>query len=190
MASLHILPSVLIGLYIIIETIANLAVGADILDLLLRVYAPDANALCPLKGIQTNRAEGSQAGFVYAVVIKSTHIDFLHIGILMGNVKPPAEKSSTGGLKSTVFLLFVLDTPEVGTFRRRICTAPLASQPPRLLSDRAANYGSIIVWKYRKAASSIFKVHGTVSGLSAPVRGAALAVTIVYLKTKVLVRNQ
>ena len=118
MASLHILPSVLIGLYIIIETIANLAVGADILDLLLRVYAPDANALCPLKGIQTNRAEGSQAGFVYAVVIKSTHIDFLHIGILMGNVKPPAEKSSTGGLKSTVFLLFVLDTPEVGTFRR------------------------------------------------------------------------
>jgi hypothetical protein len=108
----------------------------------------------------------------------------------MGNVKPPAEKSSTGGLKNTVFLLFVLDTPEVGTFRRRICTAPLASQPPRLLSDRAANYGSIIVWKYRKAASSIFKVHGTVSGLSSPVRGAAPAVTIVYLKTEVLVRNQ
>ena len=130
--------------------------------------------LCPLKGIQTNRAEGSQAGFVYAVVIKSTHIDFLHIGILMGNVKPPAEKSSTGGLKNTVFLLFVLDTPEVGTFRRRICTAPLASQPPRLLSDRAANYGSIIVWKYRKAASSIFKVHGTASGLSSPVRGVPL----------------
>jgi hypothetical protein len=103
MASLHILPSILIGLYIIIETIANLAVGADILDLLLRVCAPDANALCPLKGIQTNRAEGSQAGFVYAVVIKSTHIDFLHIGILMGNVKPPAEKYSTGGLKNTVF---------------------------------------------------------------------------------------
>ena len=51
MASLHILPSVLIGLYIIIETIANLAVGADILDLLLRFYAPDANALCPLKGM-------------------------------------------------------------------------------------------------------------------------------------------
>jgi hypothetical protein len=149
MASLHILPSVLIGLYIIIETIANLAVGADILDLLLRVCAPDANALCPLKGIQANRAEGSQAGFVYAVVIKSTHIDFLHIGILMGNVKPPAEKSSTGGLKNTVFLLFVLDTPEVGTFRRRICTAPLASQPPRLLSDRAANYGSIIVLSTR-----------------------------------------
>ena len=72
-------------------------------------------------------------------------IDFLHISILMGNVKPPAEKSSTGGLKNTVFLLFVLDTPEVGTFRRRICTAPLASQPPRLLSDRAANYGSIII---------------------------------------------
>lgn len=38
MASLHILSSVLIGLYIIIETIANLAVGADILDLLLRVW--------------------------------------------------------------------------------------------------------------------------------------------------------
>ena len=190
MASLHILPSVLVGLHIIIETIANLAVGSDLLDLVLRVCAPDANALCPLKGIQTNRAEGSQAGFVYAVVIKSTHIDFLHIGILMGNVKPPAEKSSTGGLKNTVFLLFVLDTPEVGTFRRRICTAPLASQPPRLLSDRAANYGSIIVWKCRKAASSIFKVHGTVSGLSSPVRGAALAVTIVYLKTEVLVRNQ
>jgi hypothetical protein len=109
----------------------------------------------------------------------------------MGNVKPPAEKSSTGGLKNTVFLLFVLDTPEVGTFQRRICTAPLASQPPRLLSDRAANYGSIIVWKYRKAASSIFKVHGTVSDLSPPpVRGAAFAVTIVYLKTEVLVRNQ
>ena len=103
----------------------------------------------------------------------------------MGNVKPPAEKSSTGGLKNTVFLLFVLDTPEVGTFQRWICTAPLASQPPRLLSDRAANYGSIIVWKCRKAASSIFKVHGR-----PPVRGAAFAVTIVYLKTEVLVRNQ
>jgi hypothetical protein len=83
MASLHILPSVLIGLYIIIETIANLAVGADILDLLLRVCAPDANALCPLKGIQTNRAEGSQAGFVYAVIIKSTHID----GFIIQNLK-------------------------------------------------------------------------------------------------------
>ena len=54
MASLHILPSVLIGLYIIIETIANLAVGADILDLLLRVCAPDANALCPLLSIAVN----------------------------------------------------------------------------------------------------------------------------------------
>ena len=76
----------------------------------------------------------------------------------MGNVKPPAEKSSTGGLKSTVFLLFVLDTPEVGTFRRRICTAPLASQPPRLLSDRAANYGSIIVLSTRRLNYSAFKV--------------------------------
>ena len=79
MASLHILPSVLIGLHLIIETVANLAVGADILDLLLRVCAPDANALCPLKGIQTNRAEGGQIGFIYAFVMKSTHIDFLHI---------------------------------------------------------------------------------------------------------------
>ena len=74
MASLHILPSVLVGLYIIIETVANLAVGADVLDFLLGICAPDTNALCSLKGIQTNRAEGSQASFIYAVVIKSAHM--------------------------------------------------------------------------------------------------------------------
>ena len=67
MASLHILPSVLIGLYIVIETVTNLAVGADILDLLLRVCAPDTNALCSLKGIQTNLAN---------VFVKSFFIDF------------------------------------------------------------------------------------------------------------------
>ena len=79
MAPLHILTGVLVRLYIIIETVANLAVGADILDFLLGVCAPDTNALCSLKGIQTNRAEGGQVGFIYALVMKSTHIDFLHI---------------------------------------------------------------------------------------------------------------
>ena len=81
MAPLHILPDVFVGLYIIIKTITNLTISADILDLLLRVCAPDTNALCPLKGIQTNRAEGGQIGFIYAFVMKSTHIDFLHIVI-------------------------------------------------------------------------------------------------------------
>ena len=33
---------------------------------------------------------------------------------------------------------------------QRTCTASLAFQPPRLLYDRAANYGSIIIWKYLK----------------------------------------
>ena len=33
---------------------------------------------------------------------------------------------------------------------QRTCTASLAFQPPRLLCDRAANYGSIIIWKYLK----------------------------------------
>ena len=80
MASLHILPSVLIGLYIIIETIANLAVGADILDLLLRVCAPDANALCPLKGIQTNRAEGTSVQLKQFFVL-SAH---LHCSLGLG----------------------------------------------------------------------------------------------------------
>ena len=39
----------------------------------------------------------------------------------------------------------------LGTFWRRICTAPSAFRPPRLLCGRAASYGSIIVWKYQKA---------------------------------------
>ena len=41
MASLHILPSVLVGLHIIIETIANLAVGADFLYCLPVICPPD-----------------------------------------------------------------------------------------------------------------------------------------------------
>ena len=100
----------------------------------------------------------------------------------MGNVKPPAEKSSTGGLKNTVFLLFVLDTPEVGTFQRRICTAPLASQPPRLLSDRAANYGSIIVWKYLKLHIQFSRAAGMKSSLY--FTASSLASTIKICQTK------
>ena len=52
------------------------------------------------------------------------------------------------------FVWFLLICPrhpwERETFRRWICTTPLASRPPRLLYDRAANYGIIIVWKYLK----------------------------------------
>ena len=38
----------------------------------------------------------------------------------------------------------------LGTFWRRIRTAPSAFRPPRLLCGRAASYGSIIVWKFQE----------------------------------------
>ena len=57
----------------------------------------------------------------------------------------------------------------------------------RLLCGRAASYGSFIIL----SKGMIFSFQGTLysSGLL-PVWGVALAVTIVYLKTEVLVRNQ
>ena len=66
-----------------------------------------------------------------------------------------------GGLKLFLgFLPHLSSTPRggLGTFWRRICTAPSAFRPPRLLCGRAASYGSIIVWKYQEAAYSPFKV--------------------------------
>ena len=58
----------------------------------------------------------------------------------------------------------------------------------RLLCGQAASYGSIIVWKYQKAAYSIFKVHCTALDLSS-ILGEALAVAIVYLKIEPFNRN-
>ena len=63
----------------------------------------------------------------------------------------------------------------------------LAFQPPRLLCGRAASYGSFIIL----SEGMIFNFQGTASSFGLlPVWGVALAVTIVYLKTEVLVRNQ
>ena len=90
-----------------------------------------------------------------------------------------------GGLNLFLgFLPHLSSTPRggLGTFWRRICTAPSAFRPPRLLCGRAASYGSIIVWKYQEAAYSPFKVHQLRA--CPPLWGEALAVTIVYLKIK------
>ena len=58
-------------------------------------------------------------------------------------------------------------------------------QPPRLLYDRAASYGSFIIL----SEGMIFNFQGTVSRFGfLPVWGVALAVTIVYLKTDCLFR--
>ena len=80
------------------------------------------------------------------------------------------------------FLPYLSSTPRggLGTFWRRICTAPSAFRPPRLLCGRAASYGSIIVWKYQEAAYSPFKVHRLRA--CPPLLGETLAVTLVYLK--------
>ena len=52
-----------------------------------------------------------------------------------------------------------------------IRTTPLASRPPRLLYDRAANYGSIIVWKYLKLHIQFSRFVGSgFRSLSGPVR--------------------
>ena len=47
----------------------------------------------------------------------------------------------------------------LGTFWRRICTAPSAFRPPRLLHGRAASYGSIIVWQFQEV--ELFNFQGT-----------------------------
>ena len=57
---------------------------------------------------------------------------------------------------------------ELGTFWRRICTAPSAFRPPRLLCGRAASYGSVIVWKYQEAELFGFQGAALVSGKSIP----------------------
>ena len=58
-------------------------------------------------------------------------------------------------------------------------------QPPRLLYDRAASYGSFIIL----SEGMIFNFQGTVSRFGfLPVWDVALAVTIVYLKTDCLFR--
>ena len=66
-----------------------------------------------------------------------------------------AGRSSFGiEASATICSWFLLICPrhprERETIRRWICTTPLVSRPPRLLYDRAANYGSIIIWKYLK----------------------------------------
>ena len=58
-------------------------------------------------------------------------------------------------------------------------------QPPRLLYDRAASYGSFIIL----SEGMIFSFQGTSSSSGLlPVWGVALAVTIVYLKTECFFR--
>ena len=60
-------------------------------------------------------------------------------------------------------------------------------QPPRLLYDRAASYGSFIIL----SEGMIFNFQGTVSRFGfLPVWGVALAVTIVYLKTEHILRTR
>ena len=86
--------------------------------------------------------------------------------------------------------LFVLDPRwglEYTSVRGIAPFLSLAFQPPRLLYSRAANYGSFIVL----SEGMIFSFQGTSYSFGLlPIWGVALAVTIVYLKTEVLVRNQ
>lgn len=80
--------------------------------------------------------------------------------------------------------LFVLDARWGLEYTSVRGTAPflsLAFQPPRLLYGRAANYGSFIVL----SEGMIFSFQGTSYSFGLlPIRGVALAVTIVYLKTE------
>ena len=68
-------------------------------------------------------------------------------------------------------------------------TAPflsLAFQPPRLLYGRAASYGSFIIL----SEGMIFSFQGTAYSFGLlPVWGVALAVTIVYRRNTVFLRN-
>jgi hypothetical protein len=84
--------------------------------------------------------------------------------------------------------LFVLDARWGLEYTSVRGTAPflsLAFQPPRLLYGRAANYGSFIVL----SEGMIFSFQGTSYSFGLlPIRGVALAVTIVYLKTECFFR--
>ena len=84
--------------------------------------------------------------------------------------------------------LFVLDARWGLEYTSVRGTAPflsLAFQPPRLLYDWAANYGSFIVL----SEGMIFSFQGTSTSFGLlPVWGVALAVTIVYLKTECFFR--
>ena len=65
-------------------------------------------------------------------------------------------------------------------------TPSLAFQPPRLLYGRAASYGSFIIL----SEGMIFSFQGTLYSFGLlPVWGVALAVTIVYRRNTVFLRN-
>lgn len=86
--------------------------------------------------------------------------------------------------------LFVLDARWGLEYTSVRGTAPflsLAFQPPRLLYGRAANYGSFIVL----SEGMIFSFQGTSYSFGLlPIRGVALAVTIVYLKIEHILRTR
>lgn len=85
--------------------------------------------------------------------------------------------------------LFVLDARwglEYASVRGTAPFLSLAFQPPRLLYGRAANYGSFIIL----SEGMIFNFQGTASSFGLlPVWGVALAVTIVYRRNTVFLRN-
>lgn len=85
--------------------------------------------------------------------------------------------------------LFVLDARWGLEYTSVRGTAPflsLAFQPPRLLYGRAANYGSFIVL----SEGMVFGFQGTAYSFGLlPIRGVALAVTIVYRRNTVFLRN-
>ena len=119
---------------VIVETIAALAVSTDILGLLVNVCPAQKCFLGILKRVQTDRTqghEGCRIDFVYIVTahrfssfyryVKAHRLGFCTPGrwaeILFGSL-PYLSSTPRGGL---------------GTFWRRICTAPSAFRPPRLL---------------------------------------------------------
>ena len=150
---------------VVVETIAGLAVSTDILGLLANIRPTQKCFLGILKRMQANRAQGDERCSVGIACITTAHKLFLLLIVKKDRVcKKPTVWSSVipgGGLNLFLgFLPHLSSTPRggLGTFWRRICTAPSAFRPPRLLCGRAASYGSIIVWKYQEAAYSIFKV--------------------------------
>ena len=86
----------------------------------------------------------------------------------------------------TIFVPIAEPFPPLNTFSGIMTCLLYTSQPPRLLYGRAANYGSFIVL----SEGMIFSFQGTSYSFGLlPVWGAALAVTIVYLKAECFFRT-
>ena len=109
--------------------------------------------------------------FVASILRFHKTITFHHVLPLMILVLPHLSSTPRGGL---------------GTFWRRICTAPSAFRPPRLLHGRAASYGSIIVWKFQEA--ELFGFQGPLAlGWFSPLGDAVIKL---YIKSILLRSNQ